>query len=182
MMNPYYLSDILFFGFAIYSFLFIVFKRFAFYKNNHVFPKIEKAAITVVVLAGLLFAAIWFFYMGKNLLDKDRQSFVQRITGPYGFGYWLPPVLYLISSQLVRIPKIANNSILRFIIAVLLFLNFEKFVIIVTSLHRDYLPSSWTMYGDYSIFGWIAIDWIIKLIVFSSFVTIVYYLQTRKKG
>jgi hypothetical protein len=182
-MNLYYLSNVVFFGFAIYSVLFLIFKHFSFYKKAAVFRKIEEAAITVVGFAGLLYASIWIYEIGSIFLGNDtenQEQLVRRMTGIYAFGYWLQPLLYILLSQLVRLPKIANHFFSRFIIAFFLFLNFEKFVIVVTSLHRDYLPSSWTMYGGYSIFGWIIADWILKLIIFSSLVTVAFYLKNRK--
>lgn len=182
-MNLYYLFDALFFGFAAYSSLFLIIKWFAFYKKRDVFKKIEAAAITIVCLAAVvncLFLLVhWASIFWGN--DTEQQMYLQsRFLGPYSFGLWLQPLTYLIFTQLLRIGRIAQNAASRFFIAFLLFFDFEKYVIIITSFHRDYLPSSWTMYGGYSFFGWIITEWILKIIIFSSFVTVAYYVKNRK--
>lgn len=182
-MDIYKFIDIFFFGFAVYSFFFVVYKHFDFYKKSDTLKLIDQSAITVVSIAGLAYAAVWLFDIALILFGKDleaKSSFIRRATGIYWLGYWLQPVLYILTTQLLRIKKIANNSFLRFFLAFLLFFNFEKFVIIVTSLHRDYLPSSWEMFGNFSFFGMIITDWAIKLILFSAFVIVTYYIKTRK--
>ena len=182
-MTIYKLADIVFFGFAVYSFYFVIFKHFTFYKKNLTLQKIEAASITLVSIAGLLYSIFWIYETGSILLGDDvdtKNNFIQRFFGPYSFSLWLHPIMYLVTTQILRIKKVANNTILRIIISFLLFLNFEKYVIIVTSLHRDYLPSSWTMYSDYSFFGYIIADWLIKLLIFSSLLTITYLIKNRK--
>ena len=182
-MKIFNFIDIFFFGFAVYSFFFVIYKRFDFYKKSDTLKLIDQSAITVVSIAGLIYAAVWLVDIALILLGTDlenKNSFIRRATGIYWFGYWLQPSLYVLASQLVRIKKIANHGFLRLFLAFLLFLNFEKFVIILTSLHRDYLPSSWSMYNGFPMFGWIIADWAIKLILFSAFVIVTYYLKARK--
>lgn len=182
-MNLYYLSNSAFFGFAIYSLVFIICKYFSFYKKNIAFSKIDQAAISVVIVAGVVYASVWIYDLETILLHDNpskRDRLLNRMTGIYAFGFWLQPLSYILFSQLMRIKKIANHSVLRFIAAFFLFLNFEKLVIFITSFHRDYLPSSWDMYDDYSIFGWIIADWIIKLVIFASMVVVAFLIKNRK--
>jgi hypothetical protein len=182
-MDSYYLSHVAFFGFAVYSVCFIVFKRFQFYKKNTVYTKIDQAAITVVGLAGLLYASIWVYEISAILIGADashKNQLLCRMTSKYAIGFWLQPLTYIFFSQIVWFKNIANHSFLRFIIAISLFVNFEKFVIIMVTIHRDYLPSSWTMFEDYSIFGWIISGWLIKLFFFTSMVTVTYYIKNRR--
>jgi hypothetical protein len=182
-MGSYYLSNVAFFGFAVYSVFFIVFKRFPFYKKNTAYSKIDQAAITVVGLAGLLYASIWIYEISTILMGDDashKNQLLSRMTSKYAIGFWLQPLTYIFFSQIVWFKKIAKHSFLRGIIAFFLFLNFEKFVIIATTIHRDYLPSSWTMFEDYSIFGWIISGWLIKLVFFASMVIVTYYIKNRR--
>lgn len=182
-MDSYYLSNVAFFGFAVYSVFFIVFKRFSFYTKNTIYSKIDQAAITVVGLAGLLYAGIWIYEISAILIGDDashKNQLLRRMTGKYAIGFWLQPLTYIFFSQMVWFKNIANHSLLRFIIAFFLFLNFEKCVIIMVTIHRDYLPSSWTMFEDYSIFGWIISGWLIKLVFFTSMVTVTNYIKNRR--
>ena len=182
-MSIYYLSNVAFFGFAIYSLFYIVFKHFTFFKSNTVFEKIDQATRIVVGLAGVLFAQIWMLEIISILCGDDlsnRDFLMKRMLGKYAFGFWLQPLCTIIFSQLVWFKKLAKHSLFRFVIALFLFIDFEKLVIIITSLHRDYLPSSWTMYEDFSFLGWMISSWIIKLFFFASMVVVVYYIKNRK--
>lgn len=78
-----------------------------------------------------------------------------RMTGPYWPVYWSLIACNVVVPQLLWIRKIRHNVLALFIIA--MFVNvgmwLERFVIVVTSLHRDFLPSSWGMYYP-TIWDW----------------------------
>ena len=78
-----------------------------------------------------------------------------RMTGPYGPFYWALIFCNGLTPQLLWIKKIRTNVVLLFIISLIVNVGMwlERFVIVVTSLHRDFLPSSW---GRYSPTVW---DW-----------------------
>ncbi|MEX0986604.1 MAG: hypothetical protein WD052_03930, partial [Bacteroidales bacterium] len=71
-----------------------------------------------------------------------------RATGPYWWAYVTMMSCNVIFPQLLWIKKLRRNIVFTFILSIFINIGmwFERFVIIVTSLHRDYLPSSWTMY------------------------------------
>jgi molybdopterin-containing oxidoreductase family membrane subunit len=73
--------------------------------------------------------------------------------GPFGWAYWTMVSCNVITPQLFWFKRIRTNLVAVFVLS--LFVNvgmwFERFVIIVTSLHRDYLPSSWADYAPTSI-------------------------------
>jgi len=71
--------------------------------------------------------------------------------GKYWFGYWVQPLLWVSLTQLLRIKTIRKNVLLRILFSFLLIFSIEKYVIMMVAFHRDYLPSSWTMYNDLSI-------------------------------
>jgi hypothetical protein len=81
-----------------------------------------------------------------------------RMTGPYGWSYWMLLLCNFIVPQLMWSRRMRHNLLAVFIVA--MFVNvgmwLERFVIVVTSLHRDFLPSSWDMYyptiWDFSTF------------------------------
>jgi molybdopterin-containing oxidoreductase family membrane subunit len=68
--------------------------------------------------------------------------------GPYAPSYWMLLLCNFIVPQLMWSKKLRNNVVAVFIVC--MFINvgmwLERFVIIVTSLHRDFMPSSWEMY------------------------------------
>jgi len=82
-----------------------------------------------------------------------------RMTGPYAPFYWTLIAINAVMIQLFWFRRIRDNVALLFILS--LFVNIgmwlERFIIIVTSLHRDFLPSSWAMYyptrWDFAMFA-----------------------------
>jgi molybdopterin-containing oxidoreductase family membrane subunit len=77
-----------------------------------------------------------FFYSRANLLS------------PYGWSYWGMMFCNVVSPQVFWFKKLRRNIVFTFFMSVIVNIGmwFERFVIIVTSLYRDYLPSSWSYY------------------------------------
>jgi hypothetical protein len=92
--------------------------------------------------------AMEFFIAWYSGNPYELTTFKNRAFGPYGWAYWTMVTCNVISPQLFWFKKIRTNMIAVFIlsIAVNIGMWFERFVIIVTSLHRDFLPSNWGYY------------------------------------
>ena len=82
-------------------------------------------------------------------VEFEQYAFLNRATGPYWWAYWAMMTCNVISPQLMWFKKLRTNILFTFIIALFVHIGmwFERFVIIVTSLHRDFLPSSWSMFS-----------------------------------
>ena len=82
-------------------------------------------------------------------VEFEQYAFLNRATGPYWWAYASMMSCNVIIPQLYWIKKIRTSFIATFILSIFVNIGmwFERFVIIVTSLHRDYLPSSWTMFS-----------------------------------
>jgi molybdopterin-containing oxidoreductase family membrane subunit len=78
-----------------------------------------------------------------------------RTGGPYGIMYWALLLTNIAIPQLLWIAKIRRNMVWLFLISIVINVGMwlERFVIVVTSLHRDFLPSSWDMYYP-TIWDW----------------------------
>jgi len=98
-----------------------------------------------------------------------------RLFGKYWILYWVQPTFYLFS-QLMWFKKIRKIKFVRFIVALLLMTSIESLVIYLTSLHRDYLPSSWSMPISERI-----IDWLISLGLFGVTTIIFHLIKTKLK-
>ena len=105
-----------------------------------------------------------------------KRQFLNRATGPYWWAYFLMMSCNVVSPQIMWVKKIRTNIIWSFVISIVVNVGmwFERFVIIVTSLHRDYLPSSWTMFSptfiDIGIFiGTIGFFFVLFLLYARSF-------------
>jgi molybdopterin-containing oxidoreductase family membrane subunit len=82
-------------------------------------------------------------------VEYEQYAFLNRATGPYWWAYLLMMSCNVLSPQIMWFKKIRTSIVISFIISIVVNVGmwFERFVIIVTSLHRDYLPSSWTMFS-----------------------------------
>jgi molybdopterin-containing oxidoreductase family membrane subunit len=100
----------------------------------------------LVVVYGYTCEAFFGWYSGneyERFMMKNRTYY-----GPYAWSYWLLLLCNFIVPQVLWSKRMRHH--LGVIFAVVMFINvgmwLERFVIIVTSLHRDFLPSSWEMY------------------------------------
>lgn len=156
-------------GFGWYSIIFFTLKWCSVKKEFLV--NLDKYACKAVVFLGILFMAVWIILVFSNYLIMmdvaEKIEFRQRITGPYAFAFFLQPIFWLLLTQSLRIHVVRRFLLLRLFICLCFILTFERFVIIVTSFHRDYLPSSWTMYTPVGIPWWeFALAFFVKMIEF----------------
>ena len=92
---------------------------------------------------GIEFFIAW--YSGSPF---ERFAFINRAMGPYWWGYWLMVSCNVIVPQLFWFKKIRHSLVIVFILSILVNVGmwFERFVIVVISLHRDFLPANWDYY------------------------------------
>jgi hypothetical protein len=77
-------------------------------------------------------------------------AFKWRIMGPYWWSYWAMMTCNVVSPQLFWVKKLRRNVPFTFVMSIVVNIGmwFERFVIIVTSTYRDWLPGSWTYYSQ----------------------------------
>jgi molybdopterin-containing oxidoreductase family membrane subunit len=81
-------------------------------------------------------------------VEYEAYAFINRFSGPYWWAYWSMMTCNVISPQLMWIRPLRRSLLFTFIISIVVNIGmwFERYVIIVSSIHRDYLPSSWSMH------------------------------------
>jgi molybdopterin-containing oxidoreductase family membrane subunit len=97
--------------------------------------------------------AIEFFTALQSPNRYEYYTFVNRVLGPLGWGFAVMVACNVLVPQLFWFRRIRSNLLLVWCLTILVNVGmwFERFVIIVTSLERDFLPSSWTDYMPTSI-------------------------------
>ncbi len=105
----------------------------------------------VIVITGSMVGVAYLselFISWYSGVEYEGYAFLNRATGPYWWAYWSMMTCNVITPQLFWFKKIRRSLVLSFILSIFVNIGmwFERFVIIVTSLHRDYLPSSWDMF------------------------------------
>ncbi len=167
---PYFVAGAIFSGFAMVLTLLIPCRKI--YNLEHLITvrhmenmcKIITATGTIVGLAyGTEFFIAWY-----GQVPAEKFAFVNRAFGPYWWAYWTMITCNVISPQLFWIRAFRTNPVL--IVIVSIFVNigmwFERFVIVVTSLNRDYLPSAWRYFSP----TWV--DWGMLIGSFGLFFTL----------
>src|SRR5690606_3469912 len=87
-----------------------------------------------------------FFIAWYSQVDYEQYQFFRvRMTGPYAWAYWTMMFCNLVSPQIFWFKKMRRSIPVMFVVSIIVNIGmwFERFVITVLSLHRDYLPSSW---------------------------------------
>ena len=106
----------------------------------------------LIVAYGYMTEAFFGFYSANKY---EGFMIWNRMTGPYAPCYWSLIVCNIITPQLLWFKKVRANVPLLFVISLIVNVGMwlERFVIVITSLHRDFLPSSWGLYHP-TIWDW----------------------------
>ncbi|MGA1235744.1 MAG: NrfD/PsrC family molybdoenzyme membrane anchor subunit [Limisphaerales bacterium] len=154
---PYFVAGAIFSGFGMVLTLLIPLRKLCKLEDiitmRHIdlMCKVTLATGSIVGYAYLmeLFIA---WYSGS---PYERFAFLNRLQGPYAWGYWTMMICNVIVPQVFWSKKARNHIWLVWIVSILVNIGmwFERFVIIVISLHRDFLPSNW----GYFIPSWVDI-------------------------
>ena len=147
---PYFVAGAIFSGFAMVLTLLIVTRKVFKLEDYITIYHIELMNIVIIITGSIVGVAYIteFFVAWYGQVPAEYYAFYNRAMGPYWWAYWSMMTCNVISPQLFWVKKIRTNIVATFIISIIVNIGmwFERFVIIVTSLHRDYLPSSWAMF------------------------------------
>ena len=108
------------------------------------FDYMAKIMLVTGTMVGYAYATEFFtaWYSGN---PYELFTFKNRALGPYAWAYWTMITCNVISPQIFWFKKARTSIPILFVLSIVINIGmwFERFVIIVTSLHRDFLPSSW---------------------------------------
>jgi molybdopterin-containing oxidoreductase family membrane subunit len=157
---PYFVAGAIYSGFAMVLTLAIpiraVYKLEDFITMRHLQNMAKVMLVTGLIVAyGYMVEAFIAWYSGDRY-----EGFVpiNRMTGPYALQYWALIFCNIATPQALWFKRVRTSVPALFVISIIVNIGMwlERFVIIVTSLHRDFLPSSWGMYAptfwDWSTF------------------------------
>jgi Ni/Fe-hydrogenase subunit HybB-like protein len=144
---PYFVAGAVFSGFAMVQNVLIIVRRMFKFENIITMKHLENMNMVMILtgsMVGYAYAMEFFmaWYSGNQF---ERFVFLNRALGPYAWAYWTMVSCNVISPQLFWFKKIRTSIPLMFVIGILVNVGmwFERYVIIVTTLSRDFLPSSW---------------------------------------
>jgi Ni/Fe-hydrogenase subunit HybB-like protein len=147
---PYFVAGAIYAGFAMVMTLAIPLRRAYgledFITMRHLDNMSRVMLATGLVVAyGYMMEAFMAWYSAN---PNEEYMISNRFFGPYAWVYWSLMLCNVIAPQFIWFKRVRTNVPALFILA--MFVNvgmwLERFIIVVTSLHRDFLPSSWGMY------------------------------------
>ena len=155
---PYFVAGAIFSGFAMVLTLMIITRKVFKLEDYITIGHIELMNIVIIITGSIVGIAYIteFFIAWYSGVAAEQYAFMNRMFGPYWWAYWSMMTCNVISPQLFWFKKIRTSIVLTFLLSLVVNIGmwFERFVIIVTSLHRDFLPSSWAMfYPNWSDIG-----------------------------
>ncbi|MBA4250201.1 MAG: hydrogenase [Chlorobiaceae bacterium] len=144
---PYFVAGAIFSGFAMVVTV-LIFVRKIFNMEEMItmntLEKMNKIMLATGLMVGYAYSMEFFiaWYSGNPF---EQFIFLNRALGPYAWAYWIMVSCNVLSPQLFWFKKIRRSIPAMFVISILINIGmwFERYVIVVSSLHRDYLPSSW---------------------------------------
>ena len=148
---PYFVLGALFSGFAMVETLLIIMRKVVNLESYITIKHIEYMNVIIILTGSLVGTAYMteLFMSWYSGVEFEQYAFLNRATGPYWWAYVIMMTCNVLTPQLYWITKIRTSFVATFVISIFINIGmwFERFVIIVTSLHRDYLPSAWTMFS-----------------------------------
>jgi molybdopterin-containing oxidoreductase family membrane subunit len=169
---PYFVAGAIYSGFAMVVTLAIPIRAIYGLQDFITSRHLQNMA-KVMLVTGLIVAYGYGTEMFIAWYSADKfEIFVpwNRMTGPYGIAYWALILCNVGIPQALWFRRVRANTIALFVIAVIVNVGMwlERFVIVVTSLHRDFLPSSW---GNYQPTFW---DWSTYIGTMGLFLTLLF--------
>ncbi len=148
---PYFVCGAIFSGFGMVLSLMLIARktmRFESYITLRHIDAMCKITLLTSCIVGLAYFTELFtsWYSGN---PYERFAFANRLFGPYGWTFGLMVLCNVLLPQLLWFPRIRRAPLIVFLLSIVVNIGmwFERFTIITVSLHRDFLPSSWTMYA-----------------------------------
>ena len=148
---PYFVAGAVFSGFAMVGTCLIPARQWFGLKEFitlHHLDNMNKIILPTGSIVGFAYATEFFIaWYGGN--PNESFAFVNRAFGPYAWAYWIMVSCNVITPQLFWFKKIRTNVPVMFVMYIFVNIGmwFERFVITVTSLSRDFLPSSWDYFN-----------------------------------
>ena len=147
---PYFVAGAIYAGFAMVLTLAIPLRKAYGLEDFITMKHLENMgkvllATSLIVVYGYAMEAFMAWYSGSAF---ERYMYWNRVSGHYWWAYWALLLCNLVTPQLMWIKRCRTSVVWLFLVAMVVNVGMwlERFVIVITSLHRDFLPSSWGVY------------------------------------
>ncbi len=156
---PYFVAGAIYSGFAMVLTIAIPLRKLYGLEDFITLRHLKNMGIVMlatgmIVAYGYLMETFMAWYSGDIF---EKYMMMNRMFGPYGWMYWLLVLFNILIPQALWFRRLHTNVFILFVIAISVNIGMwlERYVIVVTSLHRDFMPSAWGMYSgtivDYAV-------------------------------
>jgi molybdopterin-containing oxidoreductase family membrane subunit len=147
---PYFVAGAIYSGFAMVMTLAIPLRKFYHLEDFITMRHLENMA-KVLLATGLLVTYGYLmeaFFAWYSTNTYEQFMIKNRMTGPYAHTYVMLILCNCMTVQLFWIPWVRRNVPLLFLVSIIINIGMwlERYVIVITSLHRDFIPAAWNMY------------------------------------
>ena len=157
---PYFVAGAIYSGFAMVLTIAIPLRKLYGLEDFITLRHLKNMAIVMlatgmIVAYGYLMETFMAWYSGDIF---EKYMMMNRMFGPYGWMYWILILFNILIPQALWVRSLQTNAWVLFFIAIAVNIGMwlERYVIVVVSLHRDFMPSAWGMYSgtlfDYGVF------------------------------
>jgi Ni/Fe-hydrogenase subunit HybB-like protein len=157
---PYFVAGAIYSGFAMVLTIAIPLRKLYGLEDFITLRHLKNMAIVMlatgmIVAYGYLMETFMAWYSGDIF---EKYMMMNRMFGPYGWMYWILILFNILIPQALWVRSLQTNPWVLFFIAIAVNIGMwlERYVIVVVSLHRDFMPSAWGMYSgtffDYGVF------------------------------
>ncbi|HTO15070.1 MAG TPA: NrfD/PsrC family molybdoenzyme membrane anchor subunit [Edaphocola sp.] len=148
---PYFVAGAIFSGFAMVNTLLILTRKMYRLEEYITLGHIE-AMNKVIVLTGSIVGIAYLtelFMAWYSQVQYEQEAFKWRVMGPYWWAYWAMMTCNVVSPQFFWFKKLRRNIVFSFVLSIVVNIGmwFERFVIIATTLARDFIPAKWAYYS-----------------------------------
>ncbi len=157
-------------------------------KVKDIVVKIDEMACRLIIFSGIAYTVIIllsYVYLFLIVGDSNNEyAITNRATGPYAWVYWLMVFSWLLITQPFRFKIVRKNIIIRLISIPFFLITLEQYTILITTIHRDYLPDGWSNLDPFSVLDTIPywpLHLILKLILFIGYVFIFQWIYQKIK-
>lgn len=149
---PYFVAGAIFSGFGMVVTLMTIIRwvvpRFRDYITMDHMEAMNKIIMVTGLMVGYAYSSEFFiaWYSGSSF---EQYAFLNRAFGPYWWSYWIMVSCNVLSPQVFWFKWARRSVPVMFVVSIFVNIGmfFERYVIVVTSLHRDFLPANWGMFN-----------------------------------
>ena len=155
---PYFVAGAVFSGFAMVQTLLLITRKVLKLEDYITLEHIEVMNKVIVLTGSIVGVAyiteLFISWYGQNAYEAAAFQNRWDLSTPYAWSYYIMMGCNVLSPQFFWFKKLRRNLLFTFFMSILVNVGmwFERFVIIVTSIYRDFIPSSWSTYYAPSIF------------------------------